>query len=99
MPEQMIIIAATRIGVIGANDAAMNPESIAGIAWASACTDELIPMISPLWSGGAALESKLFIFAIVSPVQIEKNGGIKNNSHACFGKKYAITIIPAPINE
>ena len=77
MPENIIKMDAIISGVVGISSAAMKPESIAGIAWASACTDELMPMISPLWSGGAAFERRLLIFAIVSPVHIEKNGGIR----------------------
>jgi hypothetical protein len=34
--------------------------------------------------------------AIVSPVHIEKNGGIKNSSQDLVGKKYARINIPTP---
>lgn len=93
-----MIIDATKSGVVGARDAAINPERIAGIVWARAWTEELIPMISPLWFAGAFFESKLFVFAIVKPVHAEKNGGMRNNSHDFVGKKYARTSTPAPIN-
>lgn len=93
-----IIIDATKSGVVGARDAAMNPERIAGIVWARAWTEELMPMISPRWFTGAFFESKLFVFAIVSPVHAEKNGGIRNNSHECVGKKYASTSTPDPMS-
>ena len=81
--------AATNIGVVGASEAAMNPERSAGIAEARACTEALMPSISPCESRGAIFERRLVRFAIVSPVQSEKNGGISKSCQETRGRKYA----------